>query len=468
MKRFLRFAFAMAAALAQLALPALAAAPELTPVGTSSGEPAGERTGTGTPATLPLTLSEAIEMALAHSPHLRQLSALESAASAGVRGARAQRYPILDLAAGYTRNSDVPEFAIIYPGSISPVTIYPNLPNNTRTRLDLSVPIYTGGRLQNTISAAEAERTAVSLDGQAGAADLALETAAAYWFLLTARSEERTLREGIASYEAHLKQTRDRESVGMAARNDVLSVLVERDRAELARLRAANFAGTADANLARLLGLPPGTSVEPTEPIDAQQEPLEDLESLVAMALSSRPERHALLARLSGARARLEAQKAGWLPEAGVWAGYDWANPNREIFPPTDSWRSTWDLGVSLHLSVFDSGRTSAAVAQAAHLVEAVERQVEDLEERIRLEVTQRHLDVSTARVAVDVARRNVEAASENRRVSMDRYSEGMIPSSELLDSETALLAAGLDLTRALAQLRLALVSLDRATGRWS
>ncbi len=54
----------------------------------------------------------------------------------------------------------------------------------------------------------------------------------------------------------------------MAARNEVLAVEVERDRVELDRLRAEADADVAEANLRRLLDLPPATRVEPAEPLD--------------------------------------------------------------------------------------------------------------------------------------------------------------------------------------------------------
>jgi len=110
--------------------------------------------------------------------------------------------------------------------------------------------------------------------------------------------------------------------------------------------------------------------------------------------------------------------------------------------------------------------RTSAAAAQARAQAAAVRHQLEDLERRIRLEVTSRVLDLGTSRATVEVAERNLEAAGESLRVSRDRYHEGLIASFELLDAETALLRAGLDRTTAATQLRLAQASLERAVGR--
>jgi outer membrane protein TolC len=77
-----------------------------------------------------------------------------------------------------------------------------------------------------------------------------------------------------------------------------------------------------------------------------------------------------------------------------------------------------------------------------------------------------RGLELETARAALVVAERGLEAAQANLEVSRDRYREGLIPSSELLDAETALMRAGLDRTSAATDVRLAFARLDRATAR--
>jgi outer membrane protein len=146
--------------------------------------------------------------------------------------------------------------------------------------------------------------------------------------------------------------------------------------------------------------------------------------------------------------------------------GYDYANPNRRLMPPEAAWKDSWDVGLNLSLSLFDGGKASAATARARARSAALRAQLEDLTRRIRLQVTQRTLELEAARAAVAVAERGLEAARENQRVAGDRYREGLIASSELLDAEVGLLRAGVDRTEALAQLRLAAAGLARALGR--
>jgi len=415
--------------------------------------------------TVRLSLAETVERARASSPRLAQLAALQTAADAGLLGARAGRLPVLDLAASYTRNSNVPELTIALPGT-EPRTIFPNIPDNYRTRAGLTLPVYTGGRVQGEIRAADHNRDAAGRDLEAGVKDLVLEASSAYWQLVTARESARVLAEAVAAFEAHLKQTKDRQQLGMAARNEVLLVQVERDRAELSRLAADGAAQVANANLVRLLDLPPGSEVEPIEPLASPAGPRPDLEALVKEALDGRPEAAALRSRAAAAQAAVKVARSATLPQASLSAGYDFARPNARILPPVEEWKGSWSVGVSLSITAFDGGRTSAAAAQARAQAAAVRHQLEDLERRIRLEVTSRVLDLGTSRATVEVAERNLEAAGESLRVSRDRYHEGLIASFELLDAETALLRAGLDRTTAATQLRLAQASLERAVGR--
>jgi outer membrane protein TolC len=432
------------------ALPAAAQAPESEAFGDE----------------LRLSLADAVERALSSSPALRQASALEASATAGERLARSGRWPQVNLSLGYARRSDVPELTIPQPTG-APRTIFPNIPNSGRARLQAVLPLYTGGRLGGVIEASGEERAAAGKDAARQRLEVILETRRAYWSLVTAREAARVLSEALVAYDAHLTDARSRESVGMAARNEVLAVEVERDRAELARLRAENAAAIADANLRRLLGLSGGAPrIEPTEPLESALPALEDIEALVTRAIEERPERAALEARVAAAGARARAEGAARLPQLAALAGYDYARPNSRILPLEARWQDSWDAGVSLSWSVFDGGRTSAAVARARARVEALRAQLDGLTRAIRLDVTRSALEVTAAGKALDVAARHLDAARENQRVAADRYREGLIPSSERLDAEVALQRAGLDRLQSLAESRLALAELDHALGR--
>lgn len=443
----------------------LSAGLALAAFGLSTGVPPARADEAAPVEVVRLTLADAVARAQNASARLGQLRALEEAAAAGWRGARAQRLPNLGLSANYSRNSNVPEFVNQAPGQ-PPQVIFPNLPNQGYARASVSLPVYTGGRIGSTVAAAERQREAACLDATAGESDLVLETTSAYWSLVAQRQAEAVLREAIAAYEAHLADATHLFDNGMTARNELLAVQVERDRAELARLRAANAAELANANLARLLDLPPGAQLQAESELAAPEGATQDVEPLVKRALGVRPELAGLAARVAAAEAGVKTAHSGALPQLGVTGSYDYANPNSRIFPLAGTWRDTWSVAATVSILAFDGGRTSAATAEKRAQAEALRQQLVDAQRRVRLEVTSSLLEIRTAQAALSVAARNLEAARENVRVNKDRYEAGVSLSSELLDAESQLLRAGLDQTEATTQLLVARASLDRAVGR--
>jgi outer membrane protein TolC len=390
---------------------------------------------------------------------------------------------LVDLSAGYTRYSDVPEFVLTLPGG-RPQSIAPNVPDGWRARASVSVPLITGGRIAGAAEAARGESYAAGNDLVAARADLVLETTTAYWNLRLQTESATVLAEAMAAYESHLVDARHRAEVGLAARNEVLAVEVERDRAELGRVQADGAAAVAEANLRRLIGAGERIVIVAADrPVDERTPPhpaadtdrsvergakvdTPALDSLVAIALATRPEREALASRVAAAEARVRCEQGARWPQLAAVAGYDYANPNRRITPARAEWKETWDASVNLSLPLFDSGRIAAATARARAQAEALRRQAIDLDQRIRLEVTLRGIERHTAEETVGVAERAVEAARENEKVTRDRYREGVASSSDLLDAEVRGLRAALDRTDAQARLLLARANFDRAVGK--
>ena len=412
-----------------------------------------------------LTLDDAIARARATSARLASFSALTRAASEGVRGATAGRRPELDLSASYARNSNVPELVLAIPGS-APRTLFPNLPDNWRTHAGATFPLYTAGRVGSQITAATEIERATTFDRAAASNDLDAETHIAYVNVLFARENARVLKEAVASYEAHLKDARNRQDLGLAASNETLAVTVEREQAELARLQSENGAAVAMANLLRLVGLPPGIAVDldPAPPASASG-PGES-EELVKLAALGRPELEAVRARIRSLEATQKVARSATRPQAGLEAGYDYTNPNLRFVPWAADWRSTWSVGVGITWKVLDGGRSNASAAQARAQADALRAQLSDLESRIRLDVTTRRLDLDTALAGKAVAQRGIEAGRDGLRVARDRYKEGVLSSSELLDAETRLLRAELDATLTDARIQVAMANLTRAVGR--
>jgi outer membrane protein TolC len=163
---------------------------------------------------------------------------------------------------------------------------------------------------------------------------------------------------------------------------------------------------------------------------------------------------------------RRDAAAAGLKPVVAVGAGFDYARPNPRIFPRTNEWHTSWDVGVNVTWPFWDGGRVKADVAEAAANQRAVEQRLAEFDTVLDFEVKQRQLDVSAARESIRAASDGVASAAEARRVVAERFKAGLVTNTEVLDAQQALLLAEFDRTRALANARLAEARLDRSLGR--
>jgi outer membrane protein TolC len=418
-----------------------------------------------------LTLDEAQSRALQASHRLAEARARLVAAEGAVEVRAAVDRPLASVSGGYTRTNHVTEFTFPTLGG-APRVLYPDVPSNYRARLDLQWPIYTGGRIDALERAARAEAEAVASDVAAARADLRLDVARAFWSLVTARATVTVLEQALARSEAHLRDVRERFTVGLIPPNEVASAEAQESRQRMLLIEARNQRELSSAELGRLVGVDvAGGVVEPTATLDvpsalAPAEPLQARQALVVEARTARPERRGLERRIDAAEHQRAAALAGKLPTVALVAGFDYARPNPRIFPRAERWDDSWDAGVNVSWSLWDGGRMRAEVAQANGLVRVAEARLAELDSLIALEIRQRQLEIDSGRAAVSAAGDAIRAATEARRVVGERYQVGVAAQIELLDADFALLQAEIDRTRALAGIRFAEARLARALGR--
>jgi outer membrane protein TolC len=419
-----------------------------------------------TPGTVRLTVAEAVRHGLEASHRLAGIRAQQAAAEAAVSGQEAERLPQIAAQAGYQRTAHVEPFGIPGPTGILRV-IYPDIPDNFRTRLDLAWPIYTSGRVGAQIRAATAEFEATGKDDLAAQSDLKLEITRAFWALVTAREAEHVVAQALENIDAHLADVRNRQKAGLVPPNDVLSTEAQRSHQQVLLIQARNIVASAAVDLGRLAGLEPGTAIETDAQLE-QPSPSQraEAEALVGEARTVRADRQAIQLRITSFTAREDAAKANRWPIIGVAGGVDYARPNPKIFPREATWQTFWDVGVSLSWTLWDGGRVAASVAQAAANRSVLEERLKEFDTVLDADVRQRLLDLDSARAAVQAATDGIRSAAEARRVVEERFKAGVAINTEVLDAQQALLLSELERTRALADVRLAEARLERALGR--
>ena len=382
------------------------------------------------------------------------------------QGRAAARRPSLAALGGYTRTNHVDEFVIVQPGQLRQV-VYPDVPDNYRTRLDLQWLFYTGGRLDALERAARAERQATGEDLTAARADLRLEITRAFWALVTAREAEQVLARSLDSIGAYVRDLRARLDQGLIPPNELLSAEAQQSRERLVSIEAANARGDRrgrSASAARHAGLQPDRAGS-------------------AAGRRRRGRRRRRSAdrrsdRASARAARARGARRGCARADGSGQGGP-ASPGRDrrrlrLRQPESaaSFRAATSgktPGTSRSTRPGRSG-TAAGRAPSARMRRrwrgSPRRGCRISTGRSTFEVRQRQLELESSRAAIATQptacapppKRGASSASDSRA--------GVVTNTEVLDAQTALLQAELERTRALANARLAEARLARAVGR--
>ena len=417
------------------------------------------------PSPLRLTLDEAIARATEASHRLGEARARQQAADATVEVRRRSDDPTLTASAGYTRTNHVQEFGIPQPNGTTRV-IYPDIPDNYRSRLELVWPVYTAGRTDALERAAQAEVAATGKELDAARLDLRLEVSRAYWALVTARETVKVLEQSLTTADQSLSDVRARVEAGVLPPNDVSRSEAQRARSELMLVEARGRVENVTVDLARLVGLEAPAPIEAADPLAGASAAGVETPALVSEALGQRPELAAITARATGIEARLDAIAATRKPTVAFASGYDWARPNPRIFPRQEKWEDSFDLTLNVSWQLWDSGRARADRAEAVASQAALTERRRDVETQIAADVRKSALDLATSRAALVPAGLAVTAAVETRRVVNDRFEAGVATTLDVLDAQLAQMQAELERTRVLADIRLAEARLARVVGR--
>jgi len=421
------------------------------------------------------TAAEAIVYALGHNRELRAPDAHLDGADATVEVARSARLPRVDVAGVYQRTDN-------------PVLVFSNLLgqadfgeenfaldalntpdplDNWKTRLTVTQPLWTAGRIGHGVAAAERLGDAAASRREATRQRVIHGVIEAYTAAFLAERELAVTREALKTAEAHVRLVRDLHRGGLVVESDVLQAEVRESEVRELVIRAESGVEIARDTLALALGR------DPSEPVTLPDEP--DLEAgevgryegspevaeLVADALEGRPDLAAARLETAAAGERVALERAQKLPELGLEGAWE-ANARDFFGADGDNWAVT----VALRVPVFDGFRRRAEVRRA----EADRRRAEERTalhaDGIALEVRRAVSELAAARQRLEQGKRGVSLAERSVEIVEDRYREGLTTLTELLDAETALTRARLRRLAARRDLFLARASLDLATGR--
>jgi outer membrane protein TolC len=409
-----------------------------------------------------LSLKEAVSIAFANSPALKQSQARVGESAAARDQARSALLPQLSVGvfdALRTVNLEAqgiqaPEIPGI--GRAIPVRVGPFSQFDARGFLNQEVLNFQRRYGHKAAGARLAASEAENLDTREL---LALSVVLSYVNAQRSQASAATLRKQLSLSRELLTITSDRASQGVASTLDTRRAEQQANNLQQTLLEAENDLTLAKLELARLMHARISADYELADIASFYDTTVPAEKEALATAFDSRPDYRAAQAQVRAAELDLRSSRAERYPTVAFAA--DYGQSGKKVFHNLNTFR----VQGSLNIPVFLGGRISADVRQAESRVQRAQAFLEEVRAQVETEVLSAIANAHSARQQVQVADTTIALAQQEVDLTTARFTTGVTDNTEVVNAQDRLARAEDNRIRALFHLHLAQAELQRATG---
>jgi len=384
------------------------------------------------------TLRDALVSAYQTNPTLTAQRETLKATDATVAIARAAGRPQVTAQVGLNRN--LAQSGVLNTGGKGPTL---------SVGADLSVPVFNGGAVRNSVQAAKTRVEAGRATLRAVEGDVFTQAVAAYMDVIRDRAIVELNQNNVRVLTTNLEATRDRFQIGDLTRTDVAQ---SEARLQLGRSQLATAQGlltASEATYRQVIGHAPGVLAPPPPlpPLPATPE------EAVRIALANNPDLIAISRQAMAAGYDVNVARAGRLPTvAGVLSNTYVNNLGGNSISGVPNTGSQTQVGAQVNVPIFQGGLPAARIRQAQAQQGQVLEQVVGTERAVvqaaraafaAYDAAQKAIQSNT--VAVQANELALEGARAEQSVGTRTVLDVLNAEQELLNSQVALVTAKRD-----------------------
>jgi len=402
-----------------------------------------------TPLSLSLDDSIALTLKNNHKIRISQNAQEESAWTVQ----RAQSLKSFNVTYSHTdmRTDQPPSYA----PTLEPVPIY----NYSANQLNLTLPLYSGRKLENMIDQAKLGQTVSTLNVKTVQQQLTLEATTGYFKILQAQNLLVIAKQTVDDFTTHLQDIQVKFDAGIIPLPDVLQTKVKLANAQDGLIKAQNNLDLAIYSLNNVMGLPLRGEIKLKD--DFTYRPYShSLDECIHLAFINRPDIHAADTNITIKEDSVKIAQSGNQPAINLFGNNTWDDTK---FPGNKD--SKWLVGVNVEMNVFDSGRTASQIKVVQSGVSTSQEQAKKIRDDISLEVSTAYLNMKEAIKRMDTNLVAVEQADTDLKLSKQRYDAGVGTNLDVMDAELALAQTKTNYMQALYDYNTDRAQLDKAMG---
>lgn len=368
-------------------------------------------------------------MALDYNHDLKAAEKNIAASMEVEKSARADLKPKLSGAASFQYTGNPMELTLDIPSiGLSKTVEGKNL--NYGGSLSILQPVYTGGRVLESIRMAQHQQALVGNQAKALNDAVCYQTDIQYWSAV-ARQEIVDVAEDFRnSIAALVKTIKERVEVGLVDPQDLLMAEVKLNEAEYQLLQAQSNFETGRMALNSMIGV---RLEQPTE-LDAQIPIVVVSDSLWLSTGMGRPEIQMAYDKIRIAESTKKLNDSQFKPQFYVGVEGSYSSPGYNFKKDLDP---NYAVYAKVSVPIFEWGKRRSEKRVSSFRIGMAEDNLNKVVDRVELEVSVARKALLQAIERVRLSESSLAKAEENEAKAVERYNEGKVSVVEVIDAQT-------------------------------
>ncbi|WP_371373615.1 TolC family protein [Sporomusa aerivorans] len=398
-----------------------------------------------------LTLEESTNLALKNNNQIKASASGVEVAKWNLEKSKGEKNISIDLA--HTTSKIGGEYWRVFYIDQSPSNYFIN-------SVSASLPLYSGGRIENTIKQAELSSRMSELQLQNTKQEIKYEVTQSYYNILACQNFQQVKEESVSQLAEHLKNVKAQYDVGNVTKADILRSEVELANATQGLVTAKNNTQLAMSIFNKIVGLPIQQTVTIKDFLGYEQHNY-NLGDCISYALQHRPDFIASQKAVEQAEAGVKVAAADKKLNVSMDALYSTYDTKLDEFGTTQ-----WMVGVTARLNLFDGNVTRAGIKASKGVLAQSQYNERDMEAAVELSVQEAYLNLTKAESNTATNKVAVEKATEDFALAQARYSVNLGTNLDVVDAQVALTAAKNSYIQSLYDYNVSKAALDKAMGK--
>ena len=359
------------------------------------------------------------------------LKAAEKNISASIdleKMAKADMKPKLGGGANLKYTGNPTELNLNLPGLANPISVQGDH-MQYGTSVSLQQPIYTGGRVLESIRIAQHQGSLSIHEAEVVYSAVCYQTDIQYWNSVARGEMVHIAADFHQSISSLVETVKERVEVGLVDVQDLLMVEVKQNEAEYQLLQAKNNFIKGRMALNSIIGVDLQNQTELDEKIPA----VLFEESLLAEDKNDRPEINQAQDRIEIAKSSLKLNDSKYKPQ--IYAGLDgsYSSPGYNFDPDLNL---NYGAYLKLSIPIFEWGKRRSEKRMSSQKIGIATDYLNKTVDGVNLEVETAKVALMQGVESVRLSENSLEKASDNEEKANERYTEGKISILEVIDAQ--------------------------------